>query len=66
VAGVAGFLVAAGLVLGVLSTQAVGTAAALLLGAFPVGLLGAAVAAYLAARRDRNRGERSPPGPATD
>jgi cytochrome bd-type quinol oxidase subunit 2 len=65
-AGTAGFLLGGGLAFVVLSTQVVGFATALLFGAFPVGLLVAAVAAYLVARRARRGGERSPPGPATD
>jgi len=47
----AGFLVVGGLAMGVLWTQAVGLAAAMLFVGFPAGLLGAAVAGYLAFRR---------------
>jgi len=63
-AAVAGFVLGGVLVTVALSAGAVGVATAMLLGGLPAGLLAAAAAAYLVARRDR--GERSPPGSATE
>lgn len=61
-AAVAGFVVGGLLVVAVLSAGAVGIATAILLGGLPAGLLSAAGAAYVVARRDRR--DRSPPGSA--
>ncbi|APW99605.1 hypothetical protein CHINAEXTREME_18325 [Halobiforma lacisalsi AJ5] len=60
VAGIAGFVVGGGLATAALSTGAVGLATAMLFGGLPVGLVVAAVAAFLASRRGRS--DRTAPG----
>ncbi|SFC08873.1 hypothetical protein SAMN05444422_104202 [Halobiforma haloterrestris] len=62
-AGIFGFVAGGGLAMGVLSTGAVGLATAMLFGGLPVGIVTAALAAYLVARRDWSgpRSTGSPP-----
>ncbi|WP_254769126.1 hypothetical protein [Salinilacihabitans rarus] len=61
-----GFVVGGGLATAVLATQAVGLATAMLFGGFPVGVVAAAVAAYLVSRRRPSDGSSgSPPANAS-